>query len=152
MQFLKLDYELITDTNITASEFRVFTYLLSRYNNEVKGAFPATQTIADKLNMGVATVKRSIKKLVELGYMIIEKSKGIKGNFNIYKKLKHLILDKQESKKQAPASQLDEQLNVNDVPTVKYNSYKNRTKKNKFTNYAQREYDYEQLAEDVLGW
>ena len=34
MQFLKLSYELITDKNITANEFRIYTYLLSLYNTE----------------------------------------------------------------------------------------------------------------------
>lgn len=36
MQFLKLSYELITDKNITANEFRIYTYLLSLYNTEKK--------------------------------------------------------------------------------------------------------------------
>ena len=49
------------------------------------------EVISDRLNISVATVKRSIKKLAEIGYITIEKRKGLAGNFNIYKKLKHII-------------------------------------------------------------
>ena len=34
MQFLKLSHELITDKNITSNEFRIYTYLLSLYNED----------------------------------------------------------------------------------------------------------------------
>lgn len=91
MKFLKLSHDLIIDTNITSNEFRIYTYLLSLYNENKKCAYPSIETISNKLNISVATVKRSIKKLVELGYMIIEKKKGVAGNYNTYKELKHLI-------------------------------------------------------------
>mgnify|MGYP006940583387 CR=1 FL=1 len=38
-----------------------------------------------------ATVKKSIKRLEELGYIKIQKRKGLAGNFNIYKNLKHIV-------------------------------------------------------------
>lgn len=91
MQFLKLPYELITDKNITSNEFRIYTYLLSLYNAEKDCAYPSLEVIAEKVSIGIRTVKSSIKKLVELGYMIIEKKKGINGNFNTYKEFKYLI-------------------------------------------------------------
>lgn len=49
------------------------------------------ETILNRLNISVATVKRSIKRLVELGYMVIEKRKSIAGNYNTYKEFKYLI-------------------------------------------------------------
>ena len=91
MKFLKLSHDLITDTNITSNEFRIYTYLLSLYNENKKCAYPSIETISNRLNISVATVKRSIKRLVELGYMIIEKKKSVAGNYNTYKELKHLI-------------------------------------------------------------
>ena len=99
MQFLKLSTDLITDKNITSNEFRIYTYLLSLYNEEKQCSYPSIEVIADKLNISISTVKRSIKKLAELGYISIEKRKGLAGNFNIYKKLKHLIETKVISKK-----------------------------------------------------
>ena len=91
MQFLKLSHELITDKNITSNEFRIYTYLLSLYNADKQCSYPSIEVISERLNISISTVKRSIKRLSELGYIAIEKRKGLAGNFNIYKKLKHLI-------------------------------------------------------------
>lgn len=91
MRFLKLSHELIIDKNITSNEFRIYSYLLSLYNIEKECSYPSMEVISDRLNISVATVKRSIKKLAELGYITVEKRKGLAGNFNIYKKLKHII-------------------------------------------------------------
>ena len=91
MQFLKLSHELITDKNITSNEFRIYTYLLSLYNADKQCSYPSIEVISERLNISISTVKRSIKRLEELEYISIEKRKGLAGNFNIYKKLKHLI-------------------------------------------------------------
>lgn len=91
MRFLKLSHELIIDKNITSNEFRIYTYLLSLYNTEKQCSYPSIEVIAERLSISISTVKRSIKKLIELNYITVEKRKGLAGNFNIYKKLKHLI-------------------------------------------------------------
>lgn len=97
MQFLKLAHELITDKNITSNEFRIYTYLMSLYNKEKKCAYPSIEVISKKVSISIRTVKSAIKRLVELGYMIIEKKKGINGNYNEYKSFKYLIKDKNSS-------------------------------------------------------
>lgn len=94
MRFLKLSYELITDKNITSNEFRIYTYLMSLYNEKQGYSFPSIEVIAERTTISIATVKRSIKKLVELGYMVVEKQKAKIGNFNKYTNFKHLVLDK----------------------------------------------------------
>lgn len=99
MQFLKLSTDLITDTNITSNEFRIYTYLLSLYNADKQCSYPSIEVISERLNISISTVKRSIKRLEELEYISIEKRKGLSGNFNIYKKLKHLITTKVINKK-----------------------------------------------------
>ena len=99
MQFLELSTDLITDTNITSNEFRIYIYLLSLYNIEKQCSYPSIDIISERLNISISTVKRSIKKLSELGYISIEKRKGLAGNFNIYKKLKHIITAKVSNKK-----------------------------------------------------
>ncbi len=96
MQFTKVAQELITDTNITANEFRVYTYLLSLYNVEKECSFPSIETMSEKLNISISTVKRSIKRLTELDYIKVSKRKGLAGNYNIYQKLKHFIKNKTE--------------------------------------------------------
>ena len=99
MQFLKLSYELITDKNITSNEFRIYTYLMSLYNDKQGCSFPSIEVIAKRTTISMATVKRSIKKLVELGYMMVEKQKAKIGNFNKYTNFKHLVLDKESATK-----------------------------------------------------
>ena len=94
IQYLKVDFNLITDNNINASEFRVLTYLQTKYNKDSNIAYPSYETIAESTNMGIATAKRVIKHLAKLNYLVIGKKKGIKGNYNTYSKLKNLILNK----------------------------------------------------------
>ena len=92
MSFVMVDRNLVTDKNINANEYRVHTYLLLMYNKDKACAFPSIEVMAKELNMSESTVKRCIKKLQDLGYIEVSKRKGLAGNFNIYKKLKHLIV------------------------------------------------------------
>ena len=66
MKFLKLSHDLITDTNITSNEFRIYTYLLSLYNENKKYAYPSIETISNRLNISVATVAFVNKKVYHL--------------------------------------------------------------------------------------
>ena len=97
MSFVMIKRELISDKNINANEYRVYTYLLMMYNEEKGYAFPSIDVIADKTNLSQSTVKRCIKKLEKLGYLEVSKRKGLAGNFNIYSNLKHLV-NKKENK------------------------------------------------------
>ena len=102
IQFLQLDFNLITDTKITSNEFRIYAYLLSLYNDNKKCSYPSLETIANKLNISLTTVKKSIKRLTELGYMKIEKKKTDRGFFNTYTSFKNMIkkkINKKSSKK-----------------------------------------------------
>ena len=108
MQFTKVAQELITDTNITSNEFRVYTYLLSLYNVEKECSFPSIETISEKLNISISTVKRSIKRLTDLSYIKVSKRKGLAGNYNIYQKLKHFIKNKTEKVENAAEVEEDQ--------------------------------------------
>ncbi|WP_455794863.1 helix-turn-helix domain-containing protein [Clostridium butyricum] len=77
-------------------EFRIYVYLMSLYNKEKGCSFPSQETIADKLSIGLTTVKKSIKKLNNLGYIKIEKQKKKIGHYNKYSNFKHLIGEKKE--------------------------------------------------------
>lgn len=99
MSFVMIDRNLITDKNITASEYRVHTYLLLMYNENKACAFPSIETMADELCMSQSTVKRCVKKLEKLGYLEVNKRKGLAGNFNTYKNLKYFIDRKNINKK-----------------------------------------------------
>ncbi len=98
MQFLKVQYDLITDTNITSNEFRIYTYLMSRFNENKNCAYPSIDVIAVKVGLSTRTVISCIKNLVKLGYMKITKKKGIWGNYNEYSEIKYLVAAKEENK------------------------------------------------------
>lgn len=115
MQFLKLSYELITDKNITANEFRIYTYLLSLYNTEKNCSYPSLEAISKNLGICLSTVKKSIKRLEELGYIKIQKRKGLAGNFNIYKNLKHIVnINKKAIKTKEIVKKLNDKVSYND--------------------------------------
>lgn len=108
IQFLQIDFNLITDTKITSNEFRIYAYLLSLYNDNKKCSYPSLETIANKLNISLTTVKKSIKRLTELGYMKIEKKKTDRGFFNTYTSFKNMIKNKinKKSSKKAKANKV----------------------------------------------
>ncbi|MDK7627718.1 MULTISPECIES: helix-turn-helix domain-containing protein [unclassified Clostridium] len=116
IQFLKLDMSLITDKNINSNEFRIYTYLLSLYNENKKCAYPSLETISINLNISLSTVKRAIKHLSELRYISIEKKKAQIGNHNIYTKLKHII-----------GAKKTEIVDIKTVEEIKQNNIDNNT-------------------------
>lgn len=126
ISFLKLDTNLITDTNINANEFRIYTYLLSLYNQEKQCAYPSLETISTKLNISLSTVKRAIKYLAELGYISVEKKKAQIGNHNIYTRLKHLI--------RAKKTEITDIKTVEDIKEEKMDNHKNVRLVRKYVN------------------
>ena len=96
VQFLKLDFNVIEDINLNAYDFRVYTLLMKYYNVDKDMAYPSQKTIAEKLNISLSTVKKSIKRLIDLEYIKVDKKKAIKGNYNTYK-IKHIILSVKEA-------------------------------------------------------
>ncbi|MDO4536319.1 MAG: helix-turn-helix domain-containing protein [Clostridium perfringens] len=121
MQFLKMPYELITDKSITANEFRIYTYLLSLYNAEKKCCFPSLDVISERLGICLSTVKKSIKNLAKLNYIVIEKRKGLAGNFNVYKKLKHIMSN---ITKKAKRQDLSHNSTIKDIKNKLFNKTK----------------------------
>ena len=91
IQFTQVPNTIIKDKKTSSNEKVIYIYLLSLYNDVKKCSYPSLETISNALNISVTTVKKSIKNLVNLGYMKIEKEKCSKGYFNIYKNFKHLI-------------------------------------------------------------
>lgn len=93
IRFFKLSQDLITDPNLTTYDFRIYVYLMSLYNKEKGCSFPSLETIAEKLVIGLTTVKKSIHKLNDLGYLKIEKQNKKIGHYNKYCNFKHIIDD-----------------------------------------------------------
>ena len=76
---LDLPVELITDKNITANEFKIYTYLMF-VNREYDCCKVSMEHISKEINISITTIKRSIKNLEKLGYLKVKKDEDV----NIY--------------------------------------------------------------------
>lgn len=72
---------------LSSSEERVYETILSFKNRLEKYAYPSQEKIAEESNFSVRTVIRAIKKLVEKGFIRIEKMKKRLGHYNKYELL-----------------------------------------------------------------
>lgn len=75
-------------SNLTASEFRMLSYLLTRVNNSKittngYSSWPSTQSISDFTGLSTPTIERSRKTLVQAGWMQYVPGNG-PGNSNTY--------------------------------------------------------------------
>lgn len=58
---------LVTHPDVDGTSFRVYCYLVARYNRTSRVAFPSAKTVGDGLDISVRSVRRAIKVLVGLG-------------------------------------------------------------------------------------
>lgn len=144
-QYLKLDYDMIIDKNLSSNEFRIMCYLLRYINKETGESFPSIEKIAEDTGISSATIKRSIKRLSQQEYFIVNTRKGQAGKHNIYSNFKYDLRE-------------DNSSNVIDFGYRKGNYTSNNSKRVKeinaksFNNFEARGYDYDELERQLLGW
>lgn len=83
--FTQISNDVFRLTN--GNEFKIYCYLCSNYNKELRYAFPSLNVISRNVNMSIPTVTKCIKRLEELGLIKISKfeCKSSKYANNIYK-------------------------------------------------------------------
>ncbi len=81
--FFKTPTSIAFLNDIPFAALRVLLYLLT-WQNSKKGCYAKQETIADKLDLSLATVKRAIKWLVKEKYVTVYSGKGDHTS-NIYK-------------------------------------------------------------------
>lgn len=91
MGYTNIDNDLISDKNLSSSEFRIFVYLLQHWNKKYGYSFPTRKQITENLGMGNNTVNNSLKSLEAKGYITISKYKTKNGTNNIYYINKYLV-------------------------------------------------------------
>ncbi len=67
--FTTIPNKIITDKNISGNEFKILSYLCMRSGTD-NSCFPSLDTIRQDTGISLTTVKNTIPKLVELGYII----------------------------------------------------------------------------------
>lgn len=125
----------IIASNISNSALRVYLLLLSMCFNK-DYCFPSQSYIAQKLHISVRTVQRAIKELVQAKLIKVKRRGSVS---NIYYMLNKVVSNGVNSLKKT----------VNKAK----NSIKNniRDKTGKFHNFKQRNYNFKNLEDMLLG-
>ena len=82
--------------------------------------------ISERLGICLSTVKKLIKNLAKLNYIVIEKRKGLSGNFNVYKSLRHIISN--ITNKKAKRNDLPHNNTIKDIKNKLFNKIKANNK------------------------
>ena len=73
------------DNGLSSTDLAVMAALFSFFHNSKRGGFPSQESVAKRARVSVRTVKRSIKRLEECGYIKVEhRFKGGRQWSNIY--------------------------------------------------------------------
>ena len=85
-KFTTILNKIITDKSISGNEFKILCYLCMRSGND-NSCFPSLDTIHQDTGIGLSTVKNTIPKLVESGYIIKANRKKSNGcsTSNLYR-------------------------------------------------------------------
>ena len=67
---------ILFDMRVSASDYKVYSGLASYADNTEQNAWPSIPTLADNLNIGRATVIRSLKNLESIGAIDVERREG----------------------------------------------------------------------------
>ena len=68
-KFTTILNKIITDKSISGNEFKILCYLCMRSGTD-NSCFPSLDTIHQDTGIGLSTVKNTILKLIESGYII----------------------------------------------------------------------------------
>lgn len=94
MSYTLIDNDLIDDSNLSHTEFRVMMNLVRMYNLDLGYAFPTRETLIKKCKMNKDTLGKVLNSLEEKGYITRGKRKTNKCWNNIYYINKYLIAGK----------------------------------------------------------
>lgn len=142
-----MDY-IIYDTNLTIYEKMLYVILKSYTNKNSNTVYPSHNTLSEKMNVSVFTVKKAIEGLIKKGYLKKTSGrksiKGEKDTNNIY-----TIIEKIPEKKNSPQKNAEESPNPN-VNNTSENS--NCQVSEKYTLEQVKEYyDYDILIHDNIN-
>ena len=95
INYTLLDNKIFKDGNLSANEFRVLAYLISKYNTKKGYSYPTRKQIKDDMGISENTLNNVLNSLEKKGYITREKRKNEKNLWNniyyIHKsKMKHI--------------------------------------------------------------
>lgn len=130
-----IDNNIIT-SNISGTALKVYLLLLSMCFGKKEYCFPSQSYIAQKLHISVRTVQRNIRILVDAKLIKVKRRGSIS---NIYYMLNKVVSNAAKNVKETVDKVKDK---------VKDNV---KTKTSKFDNFKQRNYNFKNLEDMLLG-
>ncbi|MBU3155244.1 helix-turn-helix domain-containing protein [Clostridium estertheticum] len=130
-----IDNNLIIDTDLPDSAYRLYNLMLSMAYGEKDTCYPSIKYLAEKLNKSVKTIGRNLKILKEKGLIISKRRGSISNLYTLVKKTMQVKTEKLVNKLKS-----------------KFTKPKYAKKRSAFNDYEQREYDFDELEKKLLGW
>lgn len=134
-----INYTIIDNSTITSSisdnAYRIYNLLLSMAYGTKISCYPSQATISEKLHKSVRTVARGVKELKDKGLISIRRRGSISNVYTMLKKAVSTTVNKVKST----------------VNKVVKKSYPSKKKNNLFNNFKQREYNFSNLEDMLLG-
>ena len=66
---LFFDQSLVLDSNISANDLRIYTFLMAIYEEEKTTSTISNNTLSEKVNIPLTEVKESIEHLIDIHYI-----------------------------------------------------------------------------------
>ena len=66
---LFFDQSLVLDSNISANDLRIYTFLMAIYEEEKTASTISNNTLSEKVNIPLTEVKESIEHLIDIHYI-----------------------------------------------------------------------------------
>ncbi|MBU3098712.1 MULTISPECIES: helix-turn-helix domain-containing protein [Clostridium] len=130
-----IDNNLIIDTDLPDSAYRLYNLMLSMAYGEKDTCYPSIKYLAEKLNKSVKTIGRNLKILKEKGLIISRRRGSISNIYTLVKKTMQVKTEKLVNKLKS-----------------KFTKPKYAEKRSAFNDYEQRAYDFDELEKKLLGW
>ncbi|MCB2299618.1 helix-turn-helix domain-containing protein [Clostridium tagluense] len=133
--YVNINKEFLFDSNLNNTDKTLYIVLQSICWGDKDSCFPSQKTLSQAINRSIRTIQRSLKKLKQLGYILVELRIGTS---NIYTMLKKIISQKSEKA-------------VKKVNELRQ-KFGNKKKQDNWNDYPQRDYDFDKLEKKLLGW
>ncbi|AGK97612.1 helix-turn-helix domain-containing protein [Clostridium pasteurianum] len=126
-------------SNITDGAFRTYTLIKSMCYGQKIECYPSQKYLAEKLNRSIRTIQRYIIELVKAKMIKIKRRGSISNVYTVMSKVTSTVKEAVNKAKKAYDNHFKKKKDYADI------------KKTKFNDYEQRNYNYENLEQMLLG-
>lgn len=163
---LEIQNNLRSDKALRGNEFKLYFSLITYARTDDKIAFPSIRKLTNELGISKPTVINCLKSLQDKGYLLTMKRKSESGDYekNEYLLIKHIgsqkdlppgnknILPVVKDFNQGGKEDMTKVVKDFNPKDIKRKDINKGIKKERFNNFPQREYDFDDLEKRLLGY